>query len=173
MGDRAEVSHQLRTSDDHVLRLGMVATVFARQRASGLDRCGYSGGPAPEVRGPLVRAAGRPVAVWEGLCAGRRRFGERGGLCECSAHGRDLGVRGCTPWGRGHAGPGGDLRRRRGRESCPRTRGLSPAGADRTRPRGMSPAASGMRSPQAAAEARDLRQFCAGPQRGTAGSPAG
>ena len=31
----------------------MAATVFARQRAPGLDRCAYAGGPAPEVRGRL------------------------------------------------------------------------------------------------------------------------
>ena len=42
--------------------------------------------------------------------------------------------------GRGHVVAGGGVRRRRGRESCPRTRGLSPAGADRTSPRGMPPA---------------------------------
>ena len=36
---------------------------------------------------------------------------------------------------------GGDVRRRRGQKLCPRTRVMSPAGADCTRPRGMSPAA--------------------------------
>ena len=51
----------------------MAATVFARQRASGVDRCGYSGGSAPEVRGRLFvplagpwwlgRAACRPPEV--------------------------------------------------------------------------------------------------------------
>ena len=60
--------------------------------------------------------------------------------------------------GRGHVVAGGDLRRRRGRESGPRTRGLSPAGADRTRPRGMSPPVVEARSPQDAVEACDLRQ---------------
>ena len=34
---------------------------------------------------------------------------------------------------------GGDVRRRRGQDSCPRTRQVSPAGADGTRPHGMSP----------------------------------
>ena len=76
MGDRAEVSHQPRTSDDHSLRLGvgrMAATHSARQRASGLDRCSYSGGPAPEMRGRLfvlmadLRWLGRPA------CCHRRR----------------------------------------------------------------------------------------------------
>ena len=142
MGDRAEVSHQLRTSDDHSLRLGSRAgraRLSDKLRASGLDRCGYSGGPAPEMRGRLfVPLAGR--WWWGRLRAGRRRHGERGGLCECPTHGRDAGVGGCAPRGRGHVVAGGDVRRRRGRESGPRTRGLSPAGADRTRPRGMSPA---------------------------------
>ena len=50
-------------------------------------------------------------------------------------------VRRCALHSRGHVVAGGDVRRRRGRESCPRMRGLPPAGADRTRPRGMSPAA--------------------------------
>ena len=167
MGDRAEVSHQPRTSDDHSLRLGCWADggYTLRQTASiGLGPVRLPSGPAPQVWGPLVRAAGRPVAVWEGLCAGRRRFGEPGGL----VRGHSLmvgayGAGGCTPRVRGHVVAGGDVRRRRGRESCPRTRGLSPAGADRTRPRGMSPAASGMRSPQAAAEVRDPRQSCPTP----------
>ena len=42
-----------------------------------------------------------------------------------------------------HVVAGGGIRRRRGRESGPRTRGLSPAGRRRTRPRGMSPAGVG------------------------------
>ena len=68
------------------------------------------------------------------------------------------GVGGCTPRVRGHVVAAGDFRRRRGRESCPRTRGLFPAGANRTRPRGMSPPASGMRLSVVTAEARDPRQ---------------
>ena len=75
------------------------------------------------------------------------------------------GAGGCTPRGRGHVVASGDVRRRRGRESCPRTRGLSPAGADRTRPRRMSPAASETRSPQVAAEARDPCQSRRSPAR--------
>ena len=69
-----------------------------------------------------------------------------------------------TPRVRGHPArvgtscAAGDLRRRRGRESGPRTRGLSPSGADRTRPRGMSPSASKTRSSETAAVARDPRQ---------------
>ena len=31
----------------------VTATPVSRQRAPGLDRCAYSGGPAPEVRGRL------------------------------------------------------------------------------------------------------------------------
>ena len=68
------------------------------------------------------------------------------------------GVGGCTPCVRGHVVAGGGIRRRRGRESCPRARGLSPAGAARTRPRGMSPPVVETQSPQDAVEARDPRQ---------------
>ena len=46
----------------------MAATVFAGQRASGLGRCAYSGGPALEMWGPLVCAAGRPVVVGRVEC---------------------------------------------------------------------------------------------------------
>ena len=42
------------------------ATLAGRQRASGLDRCAYSGGPAPEVRGRLLAL----VPGWR-----RRRIG--------------------------------------------------------------------------------------------------
>ena len=44
----------------------VTATLVSRQRAPGLDRCGYYGGSAPEVRGPLVCVAGRPVVVGKG-----------------------------------------------------------------------------------------------------------
>ena len=103
-------------------------------------------------------------------CAGRRRYGE-GAVCVSAplmvgAYG--TGRR--TPRGRGHVVAGGDLRRRRGRESCPCTRGLSPAGADRTPPRGMSPSASGMRSLRVAAEACN-RHIPAGPRWGGAREP--
>ena len=74
------------------------------------------------------------------------------------------GADGCAPRVRGHLCAGGGVRRRRGRESCPRTRGLSPAGAARTRPRGMSPPASGMRSSVVAAEARDPCQSRRSPE---------
>ena len=103
----------------------MVTTVFARQRASGLDRCGYSGGPAPEMRGRLfvlladLRWLGR-------LRTGRRRCGEPGGWCE-GAHSwlrptaragalraaGDISVRaGTYRRRRGHFCVGGDARRR-------------------------------------------------------------
>ena len=67
----------------------MVATLVSRQRASGLDRCAYSGGPAPEVRGRLFLPMAGPWLLGRG-CAGRRRYGEAGGLCECPTHGRGL-----------------------------------------------------------------------------------
>ena len=44
-------------------------------------------------------------------------------------------------YGRGHSCVAGGVRRRRGRESCPRTRRMAPVGRARTRPRGMSPSA--------------------------------
>ena len=41
------------------------ATLAGRQRASGLDRCAYSGGPAPEVRDRLfVLASGLTRVGW-------------------------------------------------------------------------------------------------------------
>ena len=45
-------------------------------------------------------------------------------------------------YGRGHSCAAGDIRRRRGRESCPQTRRMPPPGRARTRPRGMSPSVS-------------------------------
>ena len=100
---------------------------------------------APHLRCGAARFCRWPTSGggWEGRRAGRRRYGE-GAVCVSAplmvgAYG--TGRR--TPRGRGRFCAGGDLRRRRGRESCPRTRGLSPAGADRTRPRGMSPAGVG------------------------------
>ena len=67
------------------------------------------------------------------------------------------GAGGCTPRVRGQSCASGDLRRRRGRESGPRTRGLSPAGVHGARPRGMSPPVSETRS-SAAAGRCDPRQ---------------
>ena len=72
--------------------------------------------------------------------------------------------------GRGHVVAGGGIRRRRGRESCPRTRGLSPAGADRTPPRGMSRWHLGcgrLRPPRK----RAIRASPAGPRWGGAREP--
>ena len=59
----------------------VTATLVSRQRASGLDRCAYSGGPAPEVRGRLFVPLAGPWLLRRG-CAGRRRCGEPGGWCE-------------------------------------------------------------------------------------------
>ena len=167
MGDRAEVSHQLRMSDDHALRLGCWADgarLSNRLRASGVDRCGYFGGPAPEVRGRLFVPLAGPWWLEGEACrsAEVRRSGRSVGVPHSwSGPTARAGVRrasGDILRGRGHVVAAGDLRRRRGRESCPRTRGLSPAGVDRTRPRRMSPPASGMRLSVFAAEARDPRQ---------------
>ena len=58
----------------------VTATLVSRQRASGVDRCAYSGGPAPEVRGRLLVLLAGPWCLGRG-CAGRRRCGEPGGWC--------------------------------------------------------------------------------------------
>ena len=104
----------------------MVATVFARQRASGLDRCAYSGGPAPEVRGRLFLPIAGPWWL-EGWSAGRRRRGERGGLCECATHGRGLRC------GRVHSARPGACRRGRGH---PARTGTISCGRGRSTPSG-------------------------------------
>ena len=57
----------------------VTATLVSRQRAPGLDRCAYSGGPAPEVRGRLFVSLAGPWWLGRG-CAGRRRCGE-GAVC--------------------------------------------------------------------------------------------
>ena len=162
MGDRAEVSHQTRTSDDHALGLGYrMGDSYTRLQtmSTGL-------GPmrllrrAPHLRCGAARFCRWPTSGggWEGRRAGRRRYGE-GAVCVSAplmvgAYG--TGRR--TPRGRGHVVAGGDVRRRRGRESCLRTRGLFPAGADRTPPRGMSPLASEAQSSVVAAEACNRHQ---------------
>ena len=167
MGDRAEVSHQTRTSDDHSLRLGCWADgarLSDRLRASGVDRCGYSGGPAPEVRGRLFVPLAGPWWLEGEACrsAEVRRSGRSVGVPHSwSGPTARAGVRrasGDILRGRGHFRAGGDLRRRRGRDSCPLMRGLSPAGADGTRPRGLSPPASGMRLSVVTAEACNRHQ---------------
>ena len=161
MGDRAEVSHQTRTSDDHSLRLGCWADgarLADTLRASGLDRCAYSGGPAPEMRGRLFVPLAGPWLLGRG-CAGRRRCGEPGGWCE-DAH----------SWSRPTARAGalrasGDMLSRPGafdavgdripvpeRADCPRLERTAPSRAE------CPPPASETQSPQDAVEARDPRQ---------------
>ena len=175
MGDRAEVSHQTRTSDDHSLRLGCWADgarLADTLRASGLDRCAYSGGPAPEMRGRLFVPLAGPWLLGRG-CAGRRRCGEPGGWCE-DAH----------SWSRPTARAGalraaGDMSSRAGtfdavgdgnpvpeRAGCPRPERTAPGRAEcppRRQKHGR------LRSPRK----RAIRASPAGPQRGTARSPAG
>ena len=122
-------------------------------------------GPVRLLRGaPHLRCGAACLCCWPARGAWEEGVPAAGGAASrmagarAPAHGRGLRC------GRVHsARPGascvaGDVRRRRGRESFLRTRGLSPAGADRTPPRGMSPPAYVMRSSAAAAEARDPRQ---------------
>ena len=150
MGDRAEVSHQTRTSDDHALGLGyrMGDSYTRPQRTStGL-------GPVRLLRrAPHLRCGAACLCRWpargcweEGVPAAGGAVSRVAGV-RVHTHGRGLRrgrVHSARPGtcrrGRGHLCAAGDVRRRRGRESGPRTRGLSPAGADRTRPRGMFPA---------------------------------
>ncbi len=71
MGDRAEVSHQLRTSDDHALRLGCWEDggYTRRQTASaGLGPVRLLRRPRTSGAGPLVCADGRPVVVGRVEC---------------------------------------------------------------------------------------------------------
>ena len=92
MGDRAEVSHQLRTSDDHALRFECWADgarLSDRLRASGVDRCGYSGGPEPEVRGCLFVPLAGPWWL-EGEAFRSAEGSVWGDLCERPTHGRGL-----------------------------------------------------------------------------------
>ena len=136
----------------------VTATLVSRQRASGVDRCAYSGGPAPEVRGRLLVLLAGPWCLGRG-CAGRRRCGEPGGWCA-----------GAHSWSGPTARAGalhaaGDMSLRAGtfdavgdgnpvpeRVGCPRLERTAPGRAE------CSPPASGMRSPQVAAETRDPRQ---------------
>ena len=168
MGDRAEVSHQLRMSDDHALRLGCWEDGgYSLRPTASIGR-----GPVRLLRrprilrcGPLVSADGRPVVVGTRVC--RPPEVRRAGWLVC---GRPLtvgayGAGGCTPRGRGHVVAAGDMSLRAGtfdavgdgnpvpvRVGCPRLEGDAPGRAE------CPPPASEARSPQVAAEARDPRQ---------------
>ena len=148
MGDRAEVSHQLRTSDDHSLRLGSRADgarLSDTLRAPGLDRCAYSGGPAHEVRGRLLvllagpwllgRAACRSLEVRRsgGWCAGTHSWSRptaRAGALRASG---DNLVRAGTFDAVGDGNPVPE------RVGCPRLERTAPGRAE------CPPPASGMR----------------------------
>ena len=168
MGDRAEVSHQTRTSDDHALGLGyrMGDSYTRPQRTStGL-------GPVRLLRrAPHLRCGAACLCRWpargcweEGVPAAGGAVSRVAGV-RVHTHGRGLRrgrVHSARPGtcrrGRGHLCAAGDVRRRRGRESCPRTRGLSPPGADGTWPRGMSPPASEAQSSVVTTEACNRHQ---------------
>ena len=129
----------------------MAATVFARERASGPDRCAYSGGPAPEVRGRLFLPIAGPWWL-EGWSAGRRRCD---GWAACAS----------APLMVGAYGVDGDMSLRAGtfdavgdgnpvpeRVGCPRLERIAPRRAE------CPPPASGMRSLRVAAEACNRHQ---------------
>ena len=65
----------------------VTATLVSRQRASGLDRCAYSGGPAPEVRGRLFVPMAGPWWL-EGEACRSAEGSVWGDLCERPTHGR-------------------------------------------------------------------------------------
>ena len=84
-----------------------------------------------------IRVGVRASGGCRGLGVGGANLADR---CECGD------VVGAVRRRRGHFYAARGLRRRRGPESCPRTRRVSPSGTARTRPRGMSPAARARRS---------------------------
>ena len=97
----------------------MAATVFARQRVSGLDRCAYSVGPAPEVRGRLFVPLAGPWwlegeacrsaegGVWDDLCERPTRAGPTARADALRASG-DISLRpGTCRRGRGRSTPSG------------------------------------------------------------------
>ena len=88
--------------------------------------------PPPGSRLPARRLPD-PGRSW-----GRRRRDRRLHRCTCAV---STPERQSLPHGRGHTPAAGDVRRRRGPESCPRRRSMSPPGRLRTRMRTMSPAA--------------------------------
>ena len=94
MGDQAEVSHQLRTSDDHVQRLGRWEDGGLHSLPDNEHRAwtGALTPAAPHLRCGTACFCRWPTSGggWEGRRAGRRRYGEVGGLCECSTHDRGL-----------------------------------------------------------------------------------
>ena len=183
MGDRAEVSHQTRTSDDHALGLGYrMGDGYTRLQTTSTGL-----GPvrllrrAPHLRCGAACFCRWPTSGggWEGRRAGRRRYGE-GAVCVSAplmvgAYG--TGRR--TPRGRGHVVAGGDIFVRAGafdavgdgnpvpeRVGCPRLERTAPRRADCPRRR---LGCGRLRSPRK----RAIGTSPAGPRWGSARSPAG
>ena len=75
----------------------------------------------------------------------RGSLGHETGYRKLVDQGESTGAVGGGRHRRGHFCAAGGVRRRRGPESCPRTRRVSPSGTVRTRPREMSPSARGGR----------------------------
>ena len=113
-------------------------TAAAEAEDVAVARLGTTGGDLLVVAGSDLLSdggAGRPSS-WTWPSSGPT---SRASCRRCSESHSPTGI---SPRGRGHSCAAGDLRRRRGRESCPRTRRMPPAGRTRTRPCGMSPSVS-------------------------------
>ena len=93
----------------------VTATLAPRERAPGLDRCGYPAAPHLRCGARLFVPLAGPWLLGRG-CAGRRRCGEPGGWCE-----------GAHSWSRPTARAGalrasGDMSSRAGTSLCGRGR---------------------------------------------------
>ena len=155
----------------------MAATLAARQRACGLDRCGYSGGPEPEVRGCLFVPLAGPWWL-EGEAFRSAEGSVWGDLCERPTHGRGL-RRGQAYAARpGTSCAAGDMSSRAGaidavgdgnpvpvRVGCPRPERMAPVRAE-------CPHLWWRHGRLRMQWRRAICASPAGPQRGTASSPA-
>ena len=129
MGDRAEVSHQLRTSDDHALGLGYrMGDSYTRLQtmSTGL-------GPvrllrrAPHLRCGAARFCRWPTSGgWEEGVPVAGGAASRVAGARAPTHGRGLRAGGCTPRGWGHPVRPGTFPCRRGPSTPSGTGILSP-----------------------------------------------
>ena len=125
----------------------VTATLVSRQRAPGLDRCGYYGGSAPEVRGRLFLPMVGPW--WLGRAACRPPEVRRAGWLV-----RERPPMSLRPGAFYAVGDGNPVPERVG---CPRLERTAPGRVE------CPPPASGVRSSVVAAEARDPCQSLRSP----------